>query len=306
MSDDSRNAMSGFTLTSQLPAARGKELWTLDGLLGGRLSSFPVRMTIIRLGGRGLLLVSSFPPTPQVLALLRPLGEVRLVLAPNAMHCLWGAHMRDACPGAVLAGPPKAAQRFPASRWDVVVGTPHDFDALLAQLGLSPRGQEVQVWTTIQANPWMQEVVLLHRPSRALILTDLAFNFQRGGDTPLPGGPLGAVLRSTYLRLAGGYRTCCPTTPVRWLLKDADAMCAIVDAILLCDFDQVVVAHGDVVAPPDGKKAFTEGAAAFFRDAARRRRESSEGGAGRQRAYLAAAAVAGTAVALAAWWRAGR
>lgn len=50
--------------------------------------------------------------------------QVRLVLAPNAAHCLWGAAMRDACPGALLAGPPNAAARFPHLRWDALVKTP--------------------------------------------------------------------------------------------------------------------------------------------------------------------------------------
>jgi hypothetical protein len=38
--------MNSFQLTSQLPTARGKGLWTLDGLLISPLSTFPVRMTV--------------------------------------------------------------------------------------------------------------------------------------------------------------------------------------------------------------------------------------------------------------------
>lgn len=40
-------------------------------------------------------------------------------------------------------------------------------------------------------------------------------------ETPLPGGPLGVILRSTYLRLAGGYRPCCCTKPFGFLLGNA-------------------------------------------------------------------------------------
>lgn len=46
------------------------------------------------------------------------------MLAPNAAHCLWGGAMRDACPGALLAGPPNAAARFPDLRWDALVDNP--------------------------------------------------------------------------------------------------------------------------------------------------------------------------------------
>lgn len=51
-------------------------------------------------------------------------GQVRLVLAPNAAHCLWGAAMRKAYPGALLAGPPNAAARFPDQPWDALIKTP--------------------------------------------------------------------------------------------------------------------------------------------------------------------------------------
>ncbi len=116
--------MSGFRLTSPDPVPRGPGLWTMEGQLASRWSSFPIRMTVIRAGGsRSLLLVSAFPPEPPVLAALERLGQVAVVLAPNAMHCLWGAAMRDACPGTVLAGPPNAAARFPGHRWDVQVHT---------------------------------------------------------------------------------------------------------------------------------------------------------------------------------------
>lgn len=94
----------------------------MEGQLASRWSSFPIRMTVARAAGsRALLVLSAFPPEPAVLAALARLGEVAVVLAPNAMHCLWGAAMRDACPGAVLAGPPNAAARFPGHSWDVLV-----------------------------------------------------------------------------------------------------------------------------------------------------------------------------------------
>lgn len=42
-------------------------------------------------------------------------------------------------------------------------------------------------------------------------------------EAPLPGGPLGTLVRRVYLPLAGGYRACCPTKPVALMLKDAGA-----------------------------------------------------------------------------------
>lgn len=71
--------MGGFVLTSHLAEARGTGLYTIDGLLSSPGFSFPVRMTVVQ-HGKALLLVSSFPPTPDVMALLRPLGEPKLIL----------------------------------------------------------------------------------------------------------------------------------------------------------------------------------------------------------------------------------
>ncbi|GAB4816581.1 hypothetical protein N2152v2_003627 [Parachlorella kessleri] len=297
--------MGNFELVEG-PVARGKDLWTFEGRLKWPVSFFPVRMTVIRSPEGALTLVSSFPPEPLILEELGKLGTVELVLAPNAMHCLWGAEMRDACPGSKLAGPPNALKRFPKVKWDAEIVEAGDLASLrgtTGRSGVGGGGGDLLAWATKDAgNPWMQEIVLLHAPSRTLIVTDLAFNFSRdtNAETPLPGGPLGAVFRNTYLPLAGGYRRCCPTKPFGLFCSDADAMCAVLDQIMEQDFDQVVMAHGSVVRPPGGKEAFKEGTVAFFRDVAERQRRRSEK-SGPSTATLAALTVAAVAVAAGIW-----
>jgi hypothetical protein len=133
--------MGSFQLTNPQPVQRGNDLFTFEGLLKSPLSSFPVRMTVIR-RGKSLLLVSSFPPEPTLLQELRKLGKVELILAPNAMHCLWGAQMRDACPGAKLLGPPNALKRFPNLQWDAEVASASD---------LASGRKDLLVWTTSDA-----------------------------------------------------------------------------------------------------------------------------------------------------------
>lgn len=59
-----------------------------------------VRQVVVK-HGKGLLLVSSFPPTEEVLAQLKGLGEVKLILAPNAMH--WCVAYLRAARGQALA-----------------------------------------------------------------------------------------------------------------------------------------------------------------------------------------------------------
>ncbi len=42
-----------------------------------------------------LLLVSTFPPVPPLVELLKLLGGVKFILAPNSMHCSCVQAMRD-------------------------------------------------------------------------------------------------------------------------------------------------------------------------------------------------------------------
>lgn len=55
--------------------------------------------------------------------------------------------------------------------------------------------------------------MVLHKPSKTLVVTDLAFNFESGGEVAPPGPPL-----SWYLHFAGGYAKCSLTCPFRWVL----------------------------------------------------------------------------------------
>lgn len=285
------------------------------------LLTFPVRMTVMRGAATAgasapLLLVSSFPPTPPVLSALAPLGTVSVVLAPNAIHCLWGAAMRDACPGSVLAGPPSAAGRFPGRAWDKVVSCREDFEGLMDE-HMGGQGAGLRAWTTGAGSGWLEEILLLHLPSRTLVVTDLGFNFNPKADreTPLPGGVLGALMRHVYLPLAGGYRGCCPTKPFVFLIEDADLLFKVLSEVMASDFDQVIPSHGDIIRAPHGKAAFGAGTFSFVGEiaAARRRRLERCGKAGlwppiRGGGATAAAAAAAVLVAAAAlagaavWW----
>lgn len=114
-----------------------------------------------------------------------------------------------------------------------------------------------------------------------------------------------AGARDTALALCLGAPACVrdggPTASRATPAHAADALVAVLEDMAAQDFDQVIVAHGDVVAPPRGKAAFQAGALDFYRGVAARRRE---GGASNKRAALAAcAALALGAAVLAAWRR---
>lgn len=79
--------------------------------------------------------------------------QVKLILAPNAMHCLWGGAMRDACPGALLVGPPNAAKRHASLGWDATISSSEEFEAVLRKATGSKN--DIRAWTTADGG-WSQ------------------------------------------------------------------------------------------------------------------------------------------------------
>ena len=85
--------------------------------------------------------------------------------------------------------------------------------------------------------PWGRpphEVVFFHPPSRALVLTGLAFNRRTGGRNH---ARLSHWLVGTTDRFG-------PHRLVRTMIRDHEATCSSVDMILRWDFDRIVVTYG--------------------------------------------------------------
>lgn len=176
------------------------------------------RATLLQLEG-GLLVHSPVAVDPASIA---HLGTLRWVLAPNLLHHLHvGPWLEAGAEG-------WAAPGLPAKRKDLqftgVIGTdPHPF------------GDEVTLLPTT-CFPFASEVVLLHKPSRTLVLTDLLFNIAptapwltRAAMSCLCGYP---GVRSTLLERVGMKREL-----ARQELRE----------ILTWDFDRIILAHGDIV-----------------------------------------------------------
>jgi hypothetical protein len=84
----------------------------------------------------------------------------------------------------------------------------------------------------------LKEVVLLHRASRSLILTDLCFNIWR---SPSP------VARA-FLRANGAWQGFGPSRMIRFFfVSDRQALGESIQRVLQWDFDRIVPGHGDVL-----------------------------------------------------------
>lgn len=178
------------------------------------------RMTLLELGG-GLLVHSPIAFEPEHVA---HLGTPRWVLAPNLFHHLYVGTWE--CETWGVRGLPK-------KRPDV------DFagviDSGVIDSDESPFGTDLWVYGIRSFKP-TNEVVVLHRPSRTLVVSDLCFNLE--SDAPW--------LTRVVMWLALGYPGPRTTVLERWFMKRERAredLRTIPDQ----DFDRLIMAHGHVI-----------------------------------------------------------
>ncbi len=195
------------------------------------------RMTVIRLPGGGLWIHSPVRLEAAARAAVEALGAVRYLVAPNLMHHL---HLRDwaaAYPDARVVALSGLRRKQPELRIDVELGDTPD----------AGYGQVIKQHH-VHGIPRVEEFVFLHRPSRTLLVTDLAFHIR---ESP-------SWLTRTYLRLSGTYGKLAPTMLLKSLMKDRAALRASLDVVLSLDFERVVVCHGEVL-ERGGREALRSG-----------------------------------------------
>jgi hypothetical protein len=177
------------------------------------------RMTVIEIDG-ALLLHSPIDIDPAELA---PLGTPRWLLSPNRMHHLYaGPWLERGLEGWAAPGLPK---RRPDLRFDHVVE--HECE---------PFGPEVLL-IPLRCFSLTNEVVLLHRPTRTLVVTDLVFNISA------------AAPRATRAAMwtTGAYPGCRASVLERVGMRRAIAR-AEITSLLELDWDRLIPAHGEIVA----------------------------------------------------------
>ena len=186
------------------------------------------RMTVLDLGGQ--LLIHS--PVAVPLSVVESLGEPRWVLAPNLMHHLYVGPWLDA--GLEGWAAPGLPDKRPDLRFEGVIdGARHPFGPDVATHALRSFGIT-------------NEVLVLHRPSRTLVVTDLVFNI----------APTAPWLTRAGMRCVGGYPGCRVTLLERFGMNRAAAREDLA-VIAGWDFDRLILAHGEVI-EEGGKRALLE------------------------------------------------
>lgn len=176
------------------------------------------RMTVLELSG-GLLVHSPIALPPSSIA---GLGEPRWVVAPNLMHHLYVGPWVEA--GLEGWAAPGLGKKRPDVRFSgELIGEPHPF------------GSDVRVYT-LRCFGLTNEVVLLHRPSRTLVVSDLVFNIPRHAPW----------FTRVAMRCIGGYPGCRVTALERWGMRRGLAR-EDLSTIAGWDFDRVIMAHGQII-----------------------------------------------------------
>jgi len=219
--------------------ALDEDLWTAEAPLRIAGLELGMRMTVVRLPDGGLWLHSPVPRDEELARELEALGPVRHLVAPNLLHHLHLREWTDASPTAKLHGP----VGLPDKRKDL------RFDAILVEGRPDPAWADVIDQAQLLGAPRVGEVVFCHRPSRTLILTDLAFHIC---------GPVNWLTRA-YLRLTRAHGRLRTTATMRAAIRDRAAARASAERFLAWDFDRVVVSHGEVLehgGPQAAREAF--------------------------------------------------
>jgi hypothetical protein len=182
-----------------------------------------VRATILGLEDGGLLVHSPVPLERSDLDAIRALGPVRALVAPNLWHHLFFAAAVAAFPNAERWAAPGLARR----RKDVsFTGAFGDADPVLPGID----------WHVVGGSRLLGEVLLFHRLSRTLVVTDLFFNVRHRDD----------ALARTYYRLSGAYGAFATSRLVRAAAWDRRAARDTAGWILDRDPARVTMAHGEV------------------------------------------------------------
>lgn len=206
---------------------------------------FPARMSVLSLEAGKLALVSPVPIDDALAKEIAALGRVEFLIAPNLLHHLYLEAAARRYPEARVIAPRRLGVKKPGLRIDVALDVAAS-DAGAPDAGAPDAGAPDALPSELAAAievvpiaglPGLDELVLYHRATRTLVVTDLVFNITR------PQGWLAHLV----LFLMGVHGRLCTSRAVRALVKDRDAARASVERLLALPFESLVVAHGDVI-----------------------------------------------------------
>ncbi len=195
-----------------------------------------VTMSVLRLPNGGLLLYSPIAYTAERRVALEALGPIEHVYAPSHFHhrrvCDWA----QAVPQCRVHAPAMLAKRYPELRIDRQLGSEREsaFAGVIDEITID--------------GCRLGETVLVHRPSRTLVVADLVHNV----------GAPSHTWTKLYTKAMGFYDRVALSRMLQWTaFSDKQAARRSVERVLQLDFERIIVGHGTPVIQ-DAKPAFAE------------------------------------------------
>ena len=206
------------------------DVWVVDGPVirfgpPGLNMPFPTRMTVVRLAGGDMFILSPSALTPALRAGILDLGRPSWIIGPNRIHYWWITDWKRSFEGAEVY----LAPRIPEQAGDRV-----DFDHRPLE-GSHGYPWDGEILTLPVEGRFMTEVEFLHRASRTLILTDLIENFEAD--------KLGLMMRG--LTWLGGVLSPDGQMPrdMRRTFSKRNLRTAV-DTLIAWNPERVILAHG--------------------------------------------------------------
>jgi hypothetical protein len=226
-----------------------RDLWVAEQPLRYFGLSIGTRMTVVRLAGGDLVVISPIQPADGLVEEIAVIGPVRHIVAPNLYHYRYAAAFKAIYPDAVLW----ASAGLRGKRPELPIDRPLEPARQSPWTGLDCLFfPGLQTLAPSGPDP-LEEWVFCHTASRTLILTDIAFRF----DDSFP------WLTRLITRLGGSYDSLSPSLLERVATKDDAQVRASVEQVLRWEFERVIVAHGSIV-EIGGKAQFKQGYEAFL------------------------------------------
>lgn len=147
------------------------------------------KMTVVKLSSGDLWVHSAVEIDDDLKEILSKLGPVRYIMAPNYEHLKYAAQWHAEFPDAFMWGCPGLMEKLPDIKWageipagirggdGVVVENCWD----LGELQALHLDVEVNPFT---GKPFFNEVIFYHTPSKALIVTDVYWNYPTSDGVP--------------------------------------------------------------------------------------------------------------------------
>jgi hypothetical protein len=183
------------------------------------------RTTIVQLESGGLFVHSPGPLSVASSREIDAIGPVEHLVAPNLFHHLFLIENAKAYQAAAVHLAPGLAKKRKDLPFNEELG-PEANPIWVADLDQ----------LILRGAPAFNEVAFLHRASKTLILTDLAFNIEHASG-----------LSRLFFKMMGTFGGLSTSRLLKLLTRDREEAGRSVERLLDWDFERIILAHGAIV-----------------------------------------------------------